>query len=455
MRENHHGSSGHTRRRRKNVQEIRVNDTTVAASSWIRKSFSQARGQKRKLDSGTSAGQINLTGHSLSTRFLISVMHKRYYHDDPGPLLQLLGHISDWFGELYTEGVLHETKRFRFVLLGLKGDLVFQAEATSLNRSFGHIRKRALKAGKKAKGLPGCCWLCMAGTETVMFEDFSREASWKSSMPSPVPWSETPSIFRGIPHPPDLAAFVQIDLFHVLNMGVYKDYAASCLCLLLPRLGQRSQETNMAEMNAKLKVYLKEEKKRLHCQRLTLGLIGADARKSFSSGGWSKGQDSVVLMGFVRFLVERVVPDFQNEPPFKYMHAGAMSIHACMSELFAQDAFMPKAVAATAGSDAYRFLLCYAKLAEWCTERQTLCYNLVPKLHYLHHVADQLETWGKCTSASLVLNPMCMSTSADEDFVGHIARASRRVSPRLPHSRVLRRYLAGLADHLGLLKLDS
>ena len=122
-----------------------------------------------------------------------------------------------------------------------------------------------------------------------------------------------------------------------------------------------------------------------------------------------------------------------------------------MRILYSEGAFMPKSSAMETSESGYRFLLCYSALVRWSMEQKKLLFNLVPKLHYLHHIMADLRSAAENPSVTLVYNPVGNCTSQCEDFIGHIARLSRRVSPRAPHSRVLRRYTAALADKLGLL----
>ena len=294
--------------------------------------------------------------------------------------------------------------------------------------------------------------MCLCSPE-VPFEDFRPEAQWMRTVDAenPIPWGATPTILRSILCPPNMPSFLKVDLFHTLQMGVYREFVAGALCLLLPVFGKSSQEANMLCMSAKLQEFLKLTKQRLHCQRLTLGLIGADSPNAFSVGSWSKGADSTVLMSFTEWLVQDIVVNFQSERPFKYIFAGASAIHCFMRILYAEGAFLPGSVGVEASSHAQRFLLCYSKLAEFGVERKLLLFNLTPKLHYLHHVCFDLVEGGACRNLAFVSNPLSNSTSQCEDFIGQIARLSRRVSPRKIHSRVLRRYLAAVADHLGLL----
>ena len=48
------------------------------------------------------------------------------------------------------------------------------------------------------------------------------------------------------------------------------------------------------------------------------------------------------------------------------------------------------------------------------------------------------------------ISPLAWSTQMDEDFVGHIATASRHVSIRTLHEKTLGRFKISLAQHWGM-----
>ena len=176
---NLHGDGGRCYRK----AEIMILQWQSAIGQGTR--FSNA---KRKLETRDDA-QINLAGHSLSTRFLMSTMCKKYYDQDPAPLLELLGHVSDWFGSLFDEGIWVGGTCYKFLPVGLKGDLVFQSKAGGLLRAFTHVRKRRPTA--KSKPLAGICWLCQAGTPQV---DFSKLPEALTSTLKASPTSSTTQV---------------------------------------------------------------------------------------------------------------------------------------------------------------------------------------------------------------------------------------------------------------------
>ena len=199
--------------------------------------------KKRKTDSddvGISPGELNLVGHSFTTRFLIGTLMKTYYAADPQPLLEFMGEISNFFHRMYNEGIQYRGHTIKWLIIGIKGDLPFISKIAQLRRSYTHTRKR--KAHADSKELAGICWLCCCGTSEFPFEGFSKSARWMSTtdLDNICPWNpeQEPSILSGILHDPlRKPDMFKCDLFHILNAGLYKDFCASSLVLLLSAFG--------------------------------------------------------------------------------------------------------------------------------------------------------------------------------------------------------------------------
>ena len=86
-----------------------------------------------------------------------------------------------------------------------------------------------------------------------------------------------------------------------------------------------------------------------------------------------------------------------------------------------------------------RFLASYARLACWTLEHGRIRYPLMPKIHYLHHAFRTMLL--EATHLVWVPNALGTSVQLDEDFVGRVARISRRVGSGLLMQRTLERYL--------------
>ena len=68
-----------------------------------------------------------------------------------------------------------------------------------------------------------------------------------------------------------------------------------------------------------------------------------------------------------------------------------------------------------------------------------MLFNLVPKLHFLVHVALLLHQGLKAGGS--ILNPSVWSTPMAEDFVGRMCRMSVRVHPTVVSTRGTEKYL--------------
>ena len=67
-------------------------------------------------------------------------------------------------------------------------------------------------------------------------------------------------------------------------------------------------------------------------------------------------------------------------------------------------------------------------------------FHLEPSLHLLKHIGLRLRTQLEA-GATHILNPATFLAEAGEDFIGKVARISRRVSARLTSQRTMQRIL--------------
>ena len=124
---------------------------------------------------------------------------------------------------LYYEGAVGPAGRvFTGVLLGLKADLKWHTKVGRLIRSYEHQgTKRNIE----------CCHHCLAGGDTLPWEDLGQDPCWKSTIFARRPWSLT--------SPPELAvvpfdqtspeAFYRTDPFHTGKVGVLRDMCGSSI----------------------------------------------------------------------------------------------------------------------------------------------------------------------------------------------------------------------------------
>ena len=87
------------------------------------------------------------------------------------------------------------------------------------------------------------------------------------------------------------------------------------------------------------------------------------------------------------------------------------------------------------------FTSCYVFLANRMHERRENRFHLEPSLHLFKHMAYRLRLQLAKETCRYILSPAAYLAEAGEDFIGKVARLSRRVSARLTGQRTLERML--------------
>ena len=400
---------------------------------------SRASHPLKKRFQGTTG--VNLQGHSFTTRFLTGVLPKPMYKTTPAHFDMFIDVAFEDFQALYYSGLrVRDDRVLRFLVLGLKGDLPFLVKAGHLNRTFLHIRKGP--EGPKSKALTGCCWKCAAGTSAVPFEEFTRSPAWLTTTGpnNELPWTTIAPFLERVPHVlDDKGSFFKLDLLHIYHLGIGRDFAASSLVAILDFVYEGTVPERLVKMNADLKEYLASSRKQVHFKLLTRDILGFDSDKVFPAGHWNKAFDTPVLIEFVGWVLRRNNVILNSQRVLQIMASACDAMSRFMQNLLRSGLWLKQAVAADCGEDGLYFLACYAKLARVSFDAQKCRYNMVPKLHCFHHVC--LDLVRKSSLLTFILNPLAECTFQDEDFVGRVARLSRRVNPRLQCLRTIQRYL--------------
>ena len=390
------------------------------------------------------AAGVSLRGHSFTTRFLVGVMQKHVYSESPEKFHFFLEEVAKDFANLYYGGIWHtrlETT-FHFCLIGCKGDFPFIRMAAGMNRSFLNIRKRPM--GRYSQPLVGCCWLCRAGTDDVPFEDVSDNPKWLETMgpENHLPWDKVPPFLEHVRcNQVDKPSFFKYDLLHLYHLGVGRDFAGSGLTYML-RHYQDSVPNSLEKMNADFKAFLKANGQVVHFQQFTRDILGYIGDKDYPVGHWSKATDTLVVVEFLGWLAEKFG---HQDRPDVLIRSAAKAIAVCVRLLLESSLWMDKKYAKRAGEAALHFVQCYGKLAHCFWKRHEILFNLVPKLHGVHHLAMHLIQGARLR---ITLNPLAFATFQDEDFIGRVSRLSRRVSPRLLAKRTIQRYLLATCQEL-------
>ena len=343
---------------------------------------------KRKPDDLTLG--INLRGNSGTTRFLFAVLSSLVYKRHPDAFDGLLDLWGQKLQSLLSDGFQAMGTTWYVAIIGFTGDSPFVKKVGHMNRSFHNVRKRA---SSKNTNQTGCCWLCMAGTETATenypFEHLGFfEPLWLQTQRhnNQVPWEG-----NGGPLLPYMqldaddtpSAWFKADLFHVFHAGVGQDFTASGITYsmrVLFNLG--GFDRDLAALNEVFATFMTSQKKRLHCGFLTKDLLGYNSTREFPEGKWSKNSDTAVVMKFLVFFLQQedFAGEVQNDPILSQILEAALAMGRAIRKSFRADFFM-------ASDDCVDIIQSLGISIIWFLIRLNLCphavlYNSIEHLIY-------------------------------------------------------------------------
>ena len=191
---------------------------------------------------------LNMTA-SLTTRFLHAVIPKSVYGKHAEPMWDSLAeHVGRAYRKLEVEGFEHCGQRFHAVFVGLTGDNPFLAKVGRMERSFSRAPKKLADTA-----LHGVCWMCLAGTANVPYENTNVNAEWVHTFYETMPWIELPpflSVFglRDCHHPmyPQLFLF---DVWRNFHGCVGKHMVSSTVGEILPHMEPPSLDWKFDMLN--------------------------------------------------------------------------------------------------------------------------------------------------------------------------------------------------------------
>ena len=257
-----------------------------------------------------------------------------------------------------------------------------------------------------------------------------------------VAWDNCPLFLETTPHVRlDPGSFFKLYVLHVYHLGMGRDFAASCMALLLDFYEAGSVPSAIDCMNADLKLFLTTTRRQVHFKLLSRGLLGYSGDGAFPAGHWSKAMDTPVLVEFIVWVLGRHPRKVSQDRLLQVMESAGTAIGMCMRAMLNANLWMDLDETNLVAQSGLHFLQCYGKLASICHARSLCKFNLTPKLHCWHHICGNLLQLAK-KKIPFTLNPLAESCFSDEDFVGRVSRISRRVSPRPLNQRTLERYLA-------------
>ena len=380
--------------------------------------------------------KLNNKNNSYLTHFLLFAFPSKKFKKTPGLLKAMLRRVSEDMASCCTDGVTVCGKRWNFAIVGLRGDAEWHSKTGVLNRSYQNV-------GHKNE-IP-CCHLCDAGAPGIPFEDFTSGALWKNTLGRTAPWVEEPP-YAPIPFEPwasgKAGSFFRYDTFHVFRLGIARNFIGSSLVFLchdgyydapgdsvaiVERLKRAwSSFTLWCEANSQSPQSMRSfSKEKLHYATAT----------SFPFIG-CKGSDTILLLKYLQWFAGL---QLNASPQTELLHLiklgcerglGLQAIHhhalwlppGCRSQIYE----MAKGFSHT-----------YCRLAALAFNRNFTLYGMVPKAHALGHIYHDLE---RTRQNAFSINPALWDTSSSEDFVGRVARQSRRIGYRNIVSNTLLAY---------------
>lgn len=382
--------------------------------------------------------RVNYTGHTLTTRFVVSTMPKGCYDNTPQVFQAFLDTLAQCLRDLSDEGIVDPLtgERYRICVIGCKGDLPYLQKTGNLVRAFN----TGVKRGKEAKKPKGVCHLCLGGTsdDYPAEEIQTRDPRWLQTVAVQLPWEVTPPFIQHMYHDvSDPAAFFMPDLWHNFHLGVGKAYVASVVQLCLTFVPAPNLEAKWAWLSAHYRAFCQGEKRQPHITKLT-GYLMSYGDKTGAMGAWSKGALTTNFVKWLPALIAALPDDEQGY--LKECADAAQHMNALFGSLFTAAAFLDANEGSYIANLGFAFLCVYNKMAHVCYNAgRPYLFPMYPKLHHLHH------TWIKIlqdiTSAGYAINPLVTACQQDEDAIGRTSRISRRVSIRLTMTRTLERVL--------------
>ena len=250
--------------------------------------FSKQSQCKRNKDGEAIRFRVNYTGSTLTNRFLLAVIPKKYYDKNQQLLDDVLDMVGKDFQSCFYSGAADSNgQAHRLCILGVKADWPAHVRCGKLIRSYNHGPKR--KQSKKADA--GVCHLCEAGLQGIPFEEIGCERPiWKFSEGASLPWLRTPQLLQHLPHNVAFpASFFKIDIWHTIHMGIGKSFINSAMTLALDLFDSRGVVGQLEQLTASYLQWCKQNKMAPYITKITKDTLTWKKRADEPAGSWNKG----------------------------------------------------------------------------------------------------------------------------------------------------------------------
>jgi len=405
--------------------------------------FGLASARRKRSKKCFSGMHLNYKCPTWCTRFLLGVMPKSYYSDDCGDqdsFQDLMRAISLNLRTLFEEGLRGpDGKQYRFCVLRCMGDWPFIAKAGQLARSFMNV-SRASSSTSAAKGI---CHRCQADQGNILWEDFeSVTPEWVRTIDSDSPFIKIPEVLRLVPDPQHQPRFFSWDWFHGWNLGAGKHFVASAIVVLaMSAAFEGSIESRLSAVNDSFREWCTTNNIKPRLRKITKDKLSWPSTTCYPQGSWSKGATTTYLLKWLVFAYSSVREKLVGDNLAGLTHQAIDCINQFLLGIYSWEVWIPKDEGKILARVGLKFLKLHGRAAMEAYNANRALYLAMPNLHRLHHIFFDMLWQSSSPQSRCCLNPLTVSTQADEDFIGRPSRLSRRVSPRATVVRTIQRSL--------------
>jgi hypothetical protein len=326
--------------------------------------------------------------------------------------------------------------------IGVLGDWPWLAKAGQLKASFYNCEKSTTNVSRPM------CHLCLAGSDGMPWEDTSLLAAYIKTMGDrEEPWDAPGPFLLLIRYIGNRELAYLPDGWHCFHLGAGLVFVGSGCVDALDVLPPGNAENKIDYLNSELDQFLKAARdagdtKQLHFRGLTRELLGWKSNNQWPCGHWSKASDTVVMLLFLIHLLQKYKHSL--DPILELVLEAAVAINFFWTEAYSHGYWIDASQGLPLAYAGITFLQINSRIVALSLARGRCRYMQMPKLHLLFHIFHRMYV--ECQTCGFCTNPIAETVQMNEDCVGQVSRASRKVSQRLMSKRTLEALLLRMRE---------
>ena len=301
------------------------------------------------------------------------------------------------------------------------------------------------------------------------------------------PWNKESNFTKALPldgGPNARARFHRPDIWHCIHLGVGKAFISSAFTVLQQAIPGSNVDIRFQSISEEYRVFCRARKLTPFLTKLDKFTFNAFGPMEEPAGSWNKASVTSTLGLFLehccevfgdelhelglrdhrvtfivfsprasailfikRFVCQFLSHAFRIVPVLVYKFCEVSAVRALnkmMHIFYHGDLWLPRPQATEAINLGEHFVRAYRYLAYLSNEVAERRFPLLPKLHMVDEIIEDLRFQVCTCQAKWCFNIICESCSVDDDFIGRCAFVCRHVSPRSTPIRTLERYLVQL-----------